>query len=506
MVSALTTAGAFFCFLWMDFRGFSELGLVTGVGVLLCLLAALVLLPALLVWWPLTGGELRRSPALDRLWGLSRAESLCRRPGVVLGAAAILSVGAAVGAGRVELRTGLVDLLPAGAESLRYLELVVEDPNLSAWINVVTAGDLEELAAQAARASDEPTIARFESAASLLPTDPVASATAIARLDALLARARITPDPADAAALPAALARLEGALADAADAAFVGGQTTAAAELESARAEVLAGFERVQAATAADHRRWAAADRTTVQRLSLWADYLRRAAGVPAPTVSSLPGSVRDRLVTRSGRLIGYVHPRDTIFEPAALAEFNRASSRVAADAIGFPVLFERMSGRITSGFAEALGLASVLIVVLLLLDLRSPYRVALALLPVVLGTLWLVGLMGATGTTFNLANLIAIPLILGVGIDSGVHLIHRQRIESNEPIAVVLAQTGRAILIASLTTMIGFGSLVLANHRGIASLGLLLLLGVGACMVASLVVLPNLLALLASSRQPSER
>lgn len=101
---------------------------------------------------------------------------------------------------------------------------------------------------------------------------------------------------------------------------------------------------------------------------------------------------------------------------------------------------------------------------------------------------------MGLMGISYNFANLVAVPLIIGVGIDNGVHVIHRLRLEGQRGMAVVLRHTGRAILIASLTTMIGFGSLSLASHRGLASLGVILLLGVGACLISSMILLPNML------------
>ncbi len=82
------------------------------------------------------------------------------------------------------------------------------------------------------------------------------------------------------------------------------------------------------------------------------------------------------------------------------------------------------------------------------------------------------------------------------------MHLVHRYRLEADEGMIVGLAHTGRAILVASLTTMVGFGSLALASHRGMASLGILLVLGVGSCLVAALVVLPNLILALGLTRR----
>jgi hypothetical protein len=116
---------------------------------------------------------------------------------------------------------------------------------------------------------------------------------------------------------------------------------------------------------------------------------------------------------------------------------------------------------------------------------------------PLAMGVVWMMGTMRLLQIPFNFANLVAVPLIIGVGIDNGVHVIHRIRFEGRAGMRVVLRHTGRAIFIASLTTMIGFGSLALASHRGLASLGLVLLLGVGACLITSTLVLPNLLVVL---------
>ena len=110
------------------------------------------------------------------------------------------------------------------------------------------------------------------------------------------------------------------------------------------------------------------------------------------------------------------------------------------------------------------------------------------------MGMAWMLGGMRLLGLSFNFANLVTVPLIIGVGIDNGVHIVHRLRLEGDKGMIVVLRHTGRAILIAGLTTMIGFGSLALASHRGLASLGLVLLMGVGACVVTATVVLPNML------------
>ncbi len=206
--------------------------------------------------------------------------------------------------------------------------------------------------------------------------------------------------------------------------------------------------------------------------------------------------------MTGSGQYVGYVYPAGDIYDADFLETFNTESASVSETSIGFPVIFADHSQLITAGFGTAFGVGGLFVIVFLLLDFRRPGDVFLAGVPVLVGAAWMLGLMALLDLSFNFANLIAVPIVLGVGIDAGVHLVHRYRLEADEGMIVGLAHTGRAILVASLTTMVGFGSLALASHRGMASLGILLVLGVGSCLVAALVVLPNLILALGLTRR----
>jgi predicted RND superfamily exporter protein len=97
---------------------------------------------------------------------------------------------------------------------------------------------------------------------------------------------------------------------------------------------------------------------------------------------------------------------------------------------------------------------------------------------------------------SFNLANLVILPLIIGIGVVNGVHIVHRYREETEKTINILSKSTGRGVILSSLTTMIGFGSLMVADHQGIYSLGMVLTLGVGCCLIASITLLPAILQL----------
>jgi predicted RND superfamily exporter protein len=120
---------------------------------------------------------------------------------------------------------------------------------------------------------------------------------------------------------------------------------------------------------------------------------------------------------------------------------------------------------------------------------------VILALLPVAIGSIWLGGVMGARGIPFNPANIMTLPLVIGIGVTNGIHILNRFAEERNP--GILAKSTGKAVLVSGLTTIAGFGSLILAKHRGIQSLGYVMTAGVALCMIAGLTFLPAVLNLL---------
>jgi predicted RND superfamily exporter protein len=134
---------------------------------------------------------------------------------------------------------------------------------------------------------------------------------------------------------------------------------------------------------------------------------------------------------------------------------------------------------------------------------------VILALLPVGLGTLWMVGLMGVANIPFNPANIMTLPLVIGIGVTSGIHILNR--FSEAGTASVLDKSTGKAIVISAVTTVVGFGSLAFAQHQGIASLGKIMAVGTTTCMIAALTALPALLQLMGmrgwhpTRRKPSD-
>jgi predicted RND superfamily exporter protein len=120
------------------------------------------------------------------------------------------------------------------------------------------------------------------------------------------------------------------------------------------------------------------------------------------------------------------------------------------------------------------------------------------------MGMVLSLGVLGLLGLPLNPANMIALPLILGVGIDNGVHVLHDYLMRRREGHATISRAIGRGVLVKALTTMIGFGALMVSSHRGLFGLGFILTLGVGCCMLTALVFLPAVLRLLAGAEKPA--
>jgi predicted RND superfamily exporter protein len=139
--------------------------------------------------------------------------------------------------------------------------------------------------------------------------------------------------------------------------------------------------------------------------------------------------------------------------------------------------------------------LAALFIVIWM--TLRRLRETFLTLIPLAFTVLWTLGWMGWLDIPFNLANVIAIPLILGIVIDDGIHVIHRYRENPGQTESLISGSTAQAITLTSWTTMIGFGSLLISGHLGIFSLGLVVVVAVGAAWILSLVLLPVVLSYL---------
>ena len=233
-------------------------------------------------------------------------------------------------------------------------------------------------------------------------------------------------------------------------------------------------------------------------------DALLRIADPSPVRIGDLPGQLRRLHLPRDGGEGNLVHviPRHYLYDKLALDRFVDQTDEVDPSIVGTPELFLIMMNETLRDGRNGALLALLVIVVLLFAHFRSPVGL-LAIVPLVGGALFMLGIMFLAGMKYNYVNLMAVPIILGIGIDDGVHALHRFRSEhgtGEKRIGTSLRFVGRAILLTSLTTMIGFGSIALYEMRGLASFGVVLFIGVGLCFVTTVLVLPAILRLFTRS------
>ena len=211
--------------------------------------------------------------------------------------------------------------------------------------------------------------------------------------------------------------------------------------------------------------------------------------------VDDLPETIRNRFLGVTGHYLVQVYPKKDLWQRENQKAFVAELRTVDPNVTGTPVQLYEYTSLLKSSYQQAAGYALIAIIILVFFHFRSVSCVLLSLMPVGLGALWLWGIMGIFEVPFNPANIMTLPLIIGVGVTNGIHILNRFAEEQNP--SILARSTGKAVLVSGLTTIAGFGSLMVAQHQGINSLGFVMAIGTATCMFAGVTVLPAILNLL---------
>jgi predicted RND superfamily exporter protein len=189
------------------------------------------------------------------------------------------------------------------------------------------------------------------------------------------------------------------------------------------------------------------------------------------------------------------VCPKEDVWERKPQEEFVRQLRTIDGNVTGEPIQLYEYVTLLKSSYEQAAYYALGAIILLVLFHFRSLMCVLLALLPVGIGALWMVGVMGTFGVPFNPANIMTLPLVIGIGVTSGIQILNRYA-EEQTP-SIFSKSTGLAVVVSALNTVAGFGSLILAKHQGIQTLGFVMAVGTTTCMCVAVTFLPAMLTLL---------
>ena len=500
---ALTTAGAFIAMAFTNFKGIEEMGIICGGGLLLCLVPMMTLLPALLLRGRQNVIDRRMKEDMTR----ARIENLwLQRPGaVILITVALGSLALSeISRGKVKFDYNLMELQSRSLPSVVFEEKLTH-ADKSVLFGAIVATNLNDAISLEGQMTNLPTVADIEPPPEMLddflPASQNKKLGLIRGVKNEVAPLQFRPPdikPVDIHDLSATLYSLYGYCGAALEAigtndpALTPQFVSLRQAIEDLRKAMLAGDSPALAQNA---------DKLAEFQQALFADVretfraLQNQNDSAALRVDDLPAALRDQFVGETGKFLLQVYPKTDVWERTNQEAFVADLRTIDENATGAPVQLYEYETLLRNSYIQAAWYSLIAIAIMVFIHFRSLGAVILALLPVGIGTLWLAGLMGWFDISFNLANIMTLPLVIGIGVTNGIQILNRFA-EERTP-NILARSTGKAVLVSGLTAIAGFGSLILAKHRGIHSLGCVMSVGIAACMIAALTFLPALLNLL---------
>jgi uncharacterized protein len=483
LTGALTSTISFLAAGLTDFPGVSQLGIIAGCGILLCWVGEVTLLPAMIRLMDSDGDKGGRLPEpLNLHFWLRPLYAFPRLTMVGVGALTILM---SVGLCYLSYDYNLLNLQPEGLESVELEHKLFNQSSRSAWFAISVAATPEEVLAKRKEFLSLPSVDRVEEIVSRLPSGCEQKQAIIDRV-----HRRLASLPQTVPEIPVTpLADLDRMLAGAQAMMLSMPQASQITENLREMREMLRSIPPQEYERRVREYQQAGA-KDILKRLRT----LQAASSPELPRIADLPESVVSRFVGKTGRYLMRVYSKANIWEVKPMGQFVSDVRSVDPEATGNPFQVYEASKEMKRSFELAACYALLAIVPIVLLDFRRLNHTLLAALPMGLGLLQTLGFMGLFDIPLSPANMIVLPLMLGLGMDTGINLVHEMRCQGRR-----YRGASNAVLIAvvvnSLTTMVGFGALMIANHRGLQSLGRVLTISMGFSILNSL-ILPNLLVL----------
>ena len=517
ITGGVTTSVAFLTLIISSSRGMKELGIVTGGGLLVILVATFLFLPTLLVLRERRFEKRREREILRKGFEAKDisfrplgkfAGLLAKHHIITLLASFLVTAFLIFTATRIRFDQNYMNLEPKGLPSIMLQDTVLKKFDLSMDYALILAESVEDSRNISEEARDLGPVAMTEDISLYLPSGKQQE-----KRKPLIEKIRneiLRAEPSDSfrevdfEKLLDELGRLEMNIMEIQDMAFLGGQD----KVDSKCAEIVGKPDAPQPINIIQELISLLQKDPRRSRQSLggfqkdFAPYFKQAvirmASLEPIVLENLPQTILDRYANENRtQFLVTVFPSGNIWQDAEfLKRFVEDLDRVSPNATGMPPVFRALIEIIGRDGRNAILLTLVVVFFLLWLDYRKIGQALMAMIPLVIGIFWMVGGMGLFGIMLTVVSIMGLPMIIGIGVDDGVHIVHRWRIEGKGRIPQAFSSTGKAIFLTSATTMLAFGSLVFSVWPGFASLGIAMFIGVGACFLSTVIVLSGILGL----------
>ena len=470
--AVLTSSATFFVAWFTDFQGLRELGLIAGIGLILCFLSMATVLPALLI---LTDRKPRAQRSAFHGVEFGLMDALTAHPLKVVGGGVLVSALLVPFAMNMKFERNLLELQATGIESAQWERRIASDSDSATWFAASVAETREDVRKLVTEANDREMIGRVRSIEDIMPLQ------SSVRLHLREQLGECKTDPVNPTIVDA-WSQLEGIKESLRRLAAIAGPQGG---------ELTGLIDEISTLRTMDIRIDALIE-SNLHDMERFLSELQ--SGDSLELRDSLPDGMRAELMSPQGRFLVMMHPRENVWDYEAMGRFVSDVRSVAPDATGIPMTHYESLDAMRDAFVLMMILAVIFITIITSLTFLNIMDVFVCLITLSFGLWWTVGVMSLTGVSFNLANFFAAPILVGLGIDGSLHMVHRWR--EGGPMRLHFGGTRRAVVLTSLTTMIGFGCLVIAEHKGLRSLGTVMAIGSASCLLAVVILLPSLLAL----------
>jgi predicted RND superfamily exporter protein len=518
LTGGLTTSAAFFALVISSSRGMKEVGIVSSVGLLAILIVTFLFLPSLLVLRErrlekkLAEGKIKSKPVYKdislRVFGKG-CSWLSGNYTVTIICVVFITIFLLVSAFRISFDHNYMNMEPKGLTSITLQDTILDKFDLSMDYALILADSVEESREMTKALKNIKSAAIIDDISMYFPSleEQQKRIPHIQEINRSISSAVIANDILDTELnqVISELDRLEMNIMEIQDMAYMGGQD----KVDRKCSEIVGNPEDPQSLSIIaqfidsleNNRQSGLKGLKEFQKYA--APYFKESVLKMASTkniaLDDLPASVLDRYANRDRtQFLLTVFPAENIWTDVNfLHRFTSDLDRVSNKATGMPPVMQELIRVIGNDGKNAALLTDFVVFLLLWLDFRIFKYAIVAMIPLVAGVIWMIGLMHLVSMQLTVVNVMGLPMIIGIGIDYGVHIVHRWRFEGSKKVNQIFASTGKAIFLTSITTMLAFGSLIFSIWRGFGSLGGAMFIGVGACFLSTVIILPGIIGFL---------
>lgn len=481
---ALTTSIAFFAFVPTDYKGVSELGLISGVSMFISLGLSLVFLPALLSLL-----NLKKAHAFENSNQTSWIKTVpLRYKKTIRSISILLAIACLFAIPYITFDSDPVDMRNPNSPSVIAFKNLLKSTTDSPYALNALCKNIEETHSLVQKLKQLPTVSNTVTLTDLVPSDQEDKLFTIEDLNMILgpqlSQFDSTLAPSDT---PKVLSEFQNTLSSV----LKNNQSGISAEILQALSHSIGQYQAALQQSTDPAQLNKRLDDSILGLLPHTISTLSQSLTAYEFNLDSLPDYIRNQWLSPTGIYRVMILPKQDLNIPANLKQFALDVQSVAPAAVGLPVGDLASGQAVVNAFKMAFSFSFALITILLLLILKSLYKTLLVLGPLILASLLTCSVNVLLGIPFNFANIIALPLLLGMGVDSGIHIMHclHEQLEDNQHI--LQSSTARGVMFSSITTMSSFISLALIPHFGIASMGITLAVGISFTLICTLIVLP---------------